>query len=590
MTDLFLQLERQEAQNWMSEKFEKMIDYEEIERIEPRYKKYYSKLENFEMMDENPEQQAADIATGQVLSTLEARERAKEEQEFDEMDIEFDGEKMIFPKDMPLDKVERFVKRRRKQDETEVTINITIDALPLDGAAAFHRALKSEFGWSELKTGPAQGNGMFSMPGNPPTMVDVPISPTESIQVPWGHVQIPGVEGSLETSWERRDDGLPIFRLTGSVKRKSQGTVNKIAEATRREVRENSLYKGKAIRINFRDKKGALLDDLGPDFQPTFIDLTKIEPEKIVYCLDNETELRVNLFGLIENLDEVLQDDNLELKRSVLIHGQYGTGKSMTADKLAYMCVRAGMTFLLVEDARDITMGLGYAEAYGPSLLFAEDVDVIFGRNRDEKMNALFNRVCGVESKKREVITVLTTNELAMIHPGFIRPGRLDAVIELKVPDNKAIIGLVRQYGGENVTANDNEIVGAMEPIAGANAAFIVEAVRRCRYANLGSDDKTINAKALHASAASMLSHVRLIYPNAGTGGFDPAKYEVVHPGQMVMEVLGLEVAKGFINQMINPHFISGVIRERGNPPSDDGFHEPGDDGGTDDGGDDPQV
>ena len=92
-----------------------------------------------------------------------------------------------------------WLRRKKVEDERVVAINEQID-VPLDGAYAFHKAIANKYGFAGLI--PTPGSGVRK----PPAMIGVSVSPTETVQVPLGTVQIPNIDGSRDV---RRSEGRP---------------------------------------------------------------------------------------------------------------------------------------------------------------------------------------------------------------------------------------------------------------------------------------------------------------------------------------------------------------------------------------------
>ena len=61
------------------------------------------------------------------------------------------------------------------------------------------------------------------------------------------------------------------------------------------------------------------------------------------------------------------------------------------------------------------------------------------------------------DSKDSEIMVVLTTNEVSKIHPAFLRPGRIDAVVSIRPPDTEATVRMVRRYGRGLVDASASD-------------------------------------------------------------------------------------------------------------------------------------
>jgi transitional endoplasmic reticulum ATPase len=130
-------------------------------------------------------------------------------------------------------------------------------------------------------------------------------------------------------------------------------------------------------------------------------------------------------------------------------------------------------------------------------------------------MDEILNTIDGLDSKNSNIILVLTTNAVDKIHPAMLRPGRLDAVIEITPPDAPAVEKLLRLYGGLAISpAADLRPVG--EALAGQIPAVIAEVVKRAKLAQLamqepGSLVKKLSVPALMEAAQTLSAQVRLL-------------------------------------------------------------------------------
>src|SRR5690606_11293521 len=93
----------------------------------------------------------------------------------------------------------------------------------------------------------------------PPQMISVDISHDETVQVPWGRFSLPGLDGYVQTTSSTKD-GRVCFHLSGVVKRYSEEVVREFFAEIREYLKTNSIYRGKAIKIRFRDDDGDALE------------------------------------------------------------------------------------------------------------------------------------------------------------------------------------------------------------------------------------------------------------------------------------------------------------------------------------------
>lgn len=498
-----------------------------------------------------------------------------EEKEPRKVDVEYGGNKIILPTDMDLDEAYEAIGRQRDEESVYVAISEQIDAFPFDGAVAMMRVLQRRYGWTHLKPTP----GFWG--SSPPTMVGVEINHGERVQVPWGRMAVPKIEGTLSTSYAFKD-GMPRFVLAGEVMRKNERTVQAIAQEIRDEVKKNSIYRAKAVKINFRDQNQERRE-FDTSLCPKFIDMVSVGDTTPIFAKSIEDAIRINVLNPLR-FSKRCRAKGASLKKGIILGGPYGTGKTLTAYQIAKIAVDNGWTFLYLEDVRDLDLAIGFAKLYGPCVLFAEDADKATLGPRNPEMDRLLNVIDGVESKGADsLITVLTTNNIGIINPAFLRPGRIDAVINVTPPDAEACVRIIKKYvadGGCVLEGTDAELQECVAPLLGANAAFLRNAVEQCKLAameHMETDDSplVIRPSDLRTVAEGMLPHCRLINPDHGKKSL--LDMEEVHhePMQFAMDILVHKFAEGMINMVADPKVLSKIVmkqmKPRGNlggPPS----------------------
>lgn len=430
---------------------------------------------------------------------------------------------IVLPEDMDLREAIVHLERRMEEDERVVAVYEIIEAFPLDGAHALTMSLSETFGWTGLIPTP----GFFG--SKPPAMVGVNVGAGETVQVPWGRIRVPGVDGYVQTTVHvDKKTGQPRFAITGEVRRKHERKIAEIADRAREYVRNHSIYAGKAIRVNF-ERIGDPEEASPTDFNPQFIDVTGVKVDELIFSEEVKAAVNINLFTPITNTEHC-RKHGIPLKRGVLLAGQYGTGKTLTAYCAAHLAEKNGWTFLYLEKVDQLPMAINFANLYGPCVIFAEDIDEVMGtQERNEKVNGVLNTIDGLDSKSSEVIVVLTTNHVENVNIAMLRPGRLDAVIHVMPPDADAVQKLIKMYARGLLAKNvDLERVGAI--LKGRIPAVIREVVERSKLAAIargGLDKKgnlTIEGTDLEAAAFAMDNHLRLLEPKAEDNRSDMEK------------------------------------------------------------------
>lgn len=497
-----------------------------------------------------------------------------EKRDLTDVMIAIGGDRFQIPDGVTMQEARDYIDQKMEEDENLVEIHEVVRCFPLDGAVALARYLKKRFGWTNLVP---QHHWWGT---ERPTLVGVDIDHGVTEQIPWGQFRVPKIDGTIKTSFVIDDDGLPVFVITGTVKRKHEEKVAEIASAVRKEVAEHSIYRGKAIKVNLRTPDGSRIDDYGPDFAPRFMEL-KTNTDEIVYSEQTGLDLQINLFNPIEKTQKC-RKNNIPLKRGIMLAGPFGTGKTLTADMAAILCEKNGWTFIYLQDARDLDIALGFAELYAPCVLFAEDIDkAVPNGARDPQIDKMFNTMDGVDTKKREVMTVLTTNNLANCHPGFMRPGRIDTVVHVTTPDLGAAVRLVKQYGRDEdgkplLVASSGDIEEAMKPVLGINAAFIREIVERAKLKALDGDGEELQIQGIDLETAvkSLVPHIKLLHPDLELPGETMDMEEIeIDPMREAMDFLASTFAYQVLTQLVNPKNLSELkVKAQRKRPKKRGF------------------
>ncbi|EFR8087473.1 ATP-binding protein [Salmonella enterica] len=437
-------------------------------------------------------------------------------------DIVRHGEKLIVPDGMKLSDVLDLVKRRMTFEEEEVVVRRTYNVFPWDGAHALMLALTERYGWAAAEATP----GFFG--SNPPQMLDVQVGYGQTKKVPWGRFSLPQVEGFVQCSAQKKD-GRVSFELVGKVLRKDEPTIELLFDTVEKTLRTNSIYMGKAIKIRFRDNDGDLLEMP----EPEFMNLNGISRDSLVYSDDVQNLIETNLFTPIERVSDCIAND-MPVKRGVLLGGPYGTGKTMAATVAAALATNVGVTYVYVPRSDELSDAIQFAKQYSDKacVIFCEDIDRAVSGERSVKMDDILNILDGIDTKSSRIITVLTTNHLENINPAMLRPGRLDAIIDVTAPDAKAVEKLVRLYGRDTIAADaDLTLVG--EALAGTIPAVIAEVVKRAKlhqlqYQQPGTMIEEISSQALLDSALTIQAQRKLLEEQSKPKVKEPTFNEVI--------------------------------------------------------------
>ncbi len=419
-----------------------------------------------------------------------------------EAQVRWEGAQITLPDTparMNFEEAVDWLQRLDRADQENIAVNEIIEAFPFDGAIALMKALKQVYGWAT----PVPPRSWWEAP---PTMMSVDISPTERTQIIWGRFSIPGIEGTLMTGVGEKN-GRSVFSINGSVKKKYVIAVAEIAELTRQIVAEESIYRSKPVKLHV-DSAGKI----NFNEPPTFLDVSEAEENELIFSDDLMEQITTNVFTPIRHSD-VCRQNQIPLKRGILMEGPFGVGKTLCALVTAKISQESGWTFIMIDRVTALTAALNFGVQYQPCIIFCEDIDRATSGERTPELDTILNVVDGIASKGKEIMVVLTSNEAENINRAMLRPGRLDAVLSIQAPDATAAEKLMRLYG-RGLIALDEPLDVAARELSGQIPAVIRECVERSKLygisRNPGATIK-LTGDDITAAARGMKHHLELL-------------------------------------------------------------------------------
>jgi hypothetical protein len=456
------------------------------------------------------------------------------------------GGTILLPEGMSLSEGIWWLSLKQRDLETKVAINERIQGFPIDVANALQLAVQDIFGIREIRSTP----GFFG--DTPPTFITIPVNARgDTTEVFLGRFTVPGAEGYLETVRDWND----ALWVKGELRQKSLPILRMLIKRTKEMLAQYSLYKGKAFRVGMEMQTEGFEQKLTME-TPEFID-TRFMPADLMLNRDTWDLLTAGLWTPIERTEQT-KHYGTALKRGVLLQGPYGTGKSLTALETARKAQDNGWTFIYLKNVNDLKRIYPFAARYAPSVIFAEDIDLVVKHGNDDNedgINMLNNVLDGLDSKDKDIILVLTTNHIEVIPPSMLRHGRFDAMVEYFLPDKETAARLVRAYAGQDIDADDfdEEAVGRM--LEGNQPATIHEMVKRAklysqlRYPPDYRGDLKLSTRDIELSNESMQGHLRLLN-----------KPQEIHPSPMEQfgSTVGHYIVQG-VNRAVEgkPHHLS---------------------------------
>ena len=373
---------------------------------------------------------------------------------------------------------------------------------PLDAMWAAYRALSELHGFVHI------GDFQNWFGPTPPSMITIEIDYGKTQQMPWGPIEVSGFSAPLIPSLTLVE-GHPTLMFSARIRNNERMIADNLMKRTNEFLKTASIYRGKAIEVDFEvvDPRDFRFD---PNKAPKFWDTSDTKIEELILSKKVENLIQTNIWTPIQKTAQA-RKHKIPLRRTTLLAGKYGVGKTLGAKATAKIAQDNGWTFLYLRNLNQLKQALYFAKKYQPCVIFAEDINRITSGKRDAEMDALFNTIDGIDRKGDEVMLVFTTNNIEEIHAGMIRPGRIDTVITVTPPDADAAERLIRLYGRNLIDPSaDLRAIGIK--LEGQIPAIIREAVERSKLAAIkDSDEGIVSAEHLDIAADQMLEHAKFL-------------------------------------------------------------------------------
>ncbi|KAI8069401.1 transitional endoplasmic reticulum ATPase [Gongronella butleri] len=182
--------------------------------------------------------------------------------------------------------------------------------------------------------------------------------------------------------------------------------------------------------------------------------------------------------------------------KGVLFYGPPGTGKTMLAKAIANECQA---NFISIKGPELLTMWFGESEANvrdvfdkaraaAPCVMFFDELDSIAkarggsagdaGGAGDRVLNQILTEMDGMNAKKN-VFVIGATNRPDQIDPALLRPGRLDQLIYIPLPDERSRLDILQAQLRKSPVAPDVDLNVIAKHTNGFSGADLAEICQR---------------------------------------------------------------------------------------------------------------
>eukprot|EP00172_Hildenbrandia_rubra_P004054 Plantae.Rhodophyta-Hildenbrandia_rubra.ctg7472.p1 GENE.Plantae.Rhodophyta-Hildenbrandia_rubra.ctg7472~~Plantae.Rhodophyta-Hildenbrandia_rubra.ctg7472.p1 ORF type:complete len:818 (+),score=194.61 Plantae.Rhodophyta-Hildenbrandia_rubra.ctg7472:193-2646(+) len=198
---------------------------------------------------------------------------------------------------------------------------------------------------------------------------------------------------------------------------------------------------------------------------------------------------------------EMFEKFGMQPSKGVLFYGPPGAGKTLLAKAIANECQA---NFISIKGPELLTMWFGESESNvrevfdkarqsAPCVLFFDELDSIArargssagdaGGAGDRVINQILTEIDGVGQRKN-VFVIGATNRPDILDPAIMRPGRLDQLVYIPLPDERSRMEIFKAALRKSPVAEDVSLETLAHHLNGFSGADITEICQRaCKLA-----------------------------------------------------------------------------------------------------------
>ncbi|XP_055014108.1 transitional endoplasmic reticulum ATPase-like [Boleophthalmus pectinirostris] len=255
-----------------------------------------------------------------------------------------------------------------------------------------------------------------------------------------------------------------------------------------------------SLAVTMDDFQWALSQSNPSALRETVAEVPQVSWDDIGGLEEVKTELQELVQYPVEYPDKFLKF-GMTPSRGVLFYGPPGCGKTLLAKAIANECQA---NFVSIKGPEMLTMWFGESEANvrdvfdkarqaAPCILFFDELDSIAksrgggagdaGGAADRVINQILTEMDGMSDKKN-VFIIGATNRPDIIDSAILRPGRLDQLIYIPLPDKPSRMAILRANLRKSPVARDVDLeymAGITDGFSGADLTEICQ--RACKLA-----------------------------------------------------------------------------------------------------------
>ncbi|MEM0470578.1 MAG: proteasome-activating nucleotidase [Desulfurococcaceae archaeon] len=228
-------------------------------------------------------------------------------------------------------------------------------------------------------------------------------------------------------------------------------------------VDKSKLRPGARVALN---QRGSVIVDVLPEYSDPYVQLMEvIEKPSVRYSDIGGLEEQIREIREVVELPlkhpELFEELGIEPPKGVLLYGPPGCGKTLLARAVAAESSAVFVSLVaselvqkyIGEGARIVRELFVLARRKAPAVIFIDEIDAIASKRLEigtsgerEVQRTLMQLLAELDGFKPldRVKVIAATNRIDILDPAILRPGRLDRIIEIPLPDRKGRIEIFK--------------------------------------------------------------------------------------------------------------------------------------------------
>jgi transitional endoplasmic reticulum ATPase len=242
------------------------------------------------------------------------------------------------------------------------------------------------------------------------------------------------------------------------------------------------------INVNMNDFSDALKEIAPSAIREVLIEVPNVSWDDIGGLEEVKQELIEAVQWPLQK-PQVFERMGIKPPRGIILYGPPGCGKTLLARAIAS---ESDANFISVKGPEVLSKWVGESEKAireifrkarlaSPAIIFFDEVDAITPKRGSvfedsnvttRVISQLLTELDGLETLSRDIVIVAATNRLDIVDPALIRPGRIDRLIKVDAPDEKARLEILKIYTKDmplDEDVNLEELAHELEGFAGSD-------------------------------------------------------------------------------------------------------------------------